>query len=192
MIDVLAVLKGAKALADFVEGGPLANALADVGLQAAGDALRKVPHARAADAQVWSAVNHLEEALAAVEGIFARRGRLLVLGRMVHADNLLEKRDYILSLMAVCYRYLGEDELARQSFVRARALPPGYPNLDKLEAAIDANSAAMIAAGVAMFGNPMTWIDMRQAGRFRVAVDTVEEAAFALPPRSRPPSLPVR
>jgi hypothetical protein len=121
MIDVIASLKAANSIKKFVEGGGLAIALADIGLGAARDALIKVDAAKQPSAQVWSAINHLEGAEAALSQTFRRRKYL----RWIDINglgNIFERRQIIGCLMAICYAYLGERQLAEEIFDRLNRL----------------------------------------------------------------------
>ena len=114
----------------FVEGGQLAEALAELNLTAARTALVKADTASDKRAQVWSAVNHLEGAVAALDSKL-RGGRGKAQYVRPHNWALLgHKRAYALALMAICYRYLGEEHLAQEAVASGRggadlALPEG-------------------------------------------------------------------
>ncbi|GAA1839500.1 hypothetical protein GCM10009836_18320 [Pseudonocardia ailaonensis] len=119
-MELLAALKTARSLAAFVEGGALEEALAQVSVGAAVDAMEKSRIARDPRAQVWSAVTHLETAWEA-------HRRILVRPLSKHLAWTRHRRiwgefDHVTCLMAVCYRYLGEIELSEQCFTRWEAL----------------------------------------------------------------------
>lgn len=72
--------------------------------------------------QVRSAVNHLEGALAALDfKVQGGRGKAQFAVRPQNWELLSTKRQYVLALMAICYRYLGEEDLAQQAVDRGRA-----------------------------------------------------------------------
>jgi hypothetical protein len=119
LMDLAASVKLAHTAVQFVEGGPLAEALAELDMSAAIAALNKAHQARDKHAQVWSAVNHLERAQTALESKLRRHGAAIAVLRIHHLDELIRKRGYILALMAICYRYLGEEQLAQQAIAAA-------------------------------------------------------------------------
>lgn len=119
-MDLVASVGIARTALNFVEGGPLEAALAELNMSAAVAALQKTRQANDKRAQVWSAVNHLEGAQAAIESKLQRRGRLMVVARYHRWEFLVNKHRYILALMALCYRYLGEERLAQQAFTQAK------------------------------------------------------------------------
>jgi hypothetical protein len=57
---------------------------------------------------------------AAIESKLRRRGSFIAAARIHRYTLLLDKLRYILALMAVCYRYLGEERLAQQALAQAR------------------------------------------------------------------------
>lgn len=129
-VDLVQSLQGAKQLSDFVDGGGLAEAVADIGVQAALDALKKLPQARDKRAQVWSAVNHLEHAEAAARTYLETRTEAKRFLRMTKLATMSDKRTYLLCLMAIGYTYLGERDLAERALRDAeddpRAVHPAY------------------------------------------------------------------
>lgn len=121
MQELTIVVKTAGTAVRFVEGGPLAEALAELDVSAARTALIKAENAVDKRSQVWSAVNHLEGAVAAIESKNqGARGKAHFTVRASNWMRLQIKRAYILALMAICYRYLGEEELAHQCVARGR------------------------------------------------------------------------
>jgi hypothetical protein len=125
-MDLLAAVGSARAIANFVEGGELANALADLGLAAARDALSKIPYANAKTKPVESAINHLEAAEAATRDTIQNRGTRLFWSNEIALVEAIHKRRYILALMALCYRYLGEQELTRRTLSMIPGADEGY------------------------------------------------------------------
>jgi hypothetical protein len=126
MIDLVLAAESVNTIVGVVEGGALESTLADVGLVAAKDALSKVPHAEDKRAQVWSAVNHLEEAESALRNTIKTRGNRLMFVNQLGLEVMIEKRRYILGLMAVCYRYLGERALTERTLSTIPGADEGY------------------------------------------------------------------
>jgi hypothetical protein len=77
---------------------------------------------------VWSAVNHLEEADAATKLILQRWRGSIRYTAPTRAEDLMQKRSYILCLLAACYKYLGEDKLTEQALDEAEAAVSNYPS----------------------------------------------------------------
>jgi hypothetical protein len=168
--DPVVAIKAARTAVRFVEGGPLGEALAELDLQAARSALEKAPDARDRRAQVWSAVNHLEGAQAAIESkLVGRRGAAHFAVRGGNFLRLAIRRGQILALMAVCYVYLGENELARQ------AVQQGRRNL-VLEVPV---GVRFVALGTGLVAGGPDWIRFEKAN-----LDAVDWSAFELPPRA--------
>jgi hypothetical protein len=126
MIDLVLAAESVNKLFEFVEGGALESTLADLGLVAAKDALSKVPHAEDKRAQVWSAVNHLEEAESGLRRTIQTRGNRLMFVNQPGFREMIDKRRYILGLMAVCYRYLGERALTERTLSTIPGADEGY------------------------------------------------------------------
>lgn len=59
---LVSALKAARSVVEFVEGGGLEQAIAEIDVRAALAAVAKASMANDPRSQVWSAVNHLEEA----------------------------------------------------------------------------------------------------------------------------------
>jgi hypothetical protein len=121
-MDLATTAKLAGTAVKFVEGGPLAEALAELNMNSAISALNKAQNARDKRAQVWSAVNHLESAQSALESkLCGGRGTAQWVLRAHNWDTLRLKRCYVLALMAICYRYLEEEKLAQQAIELGRS-----------------------------------------------------------------------
>jgi hypothetical protein len=129
MIDLVLAAESVNTIVELVEGGALESTLADLGLIAAKDALSKVPHAEDKRAQVWSAVNHLEEADSVLRTTLQTRGKRLANLNEVGLQQMIEKRRYLIGLMAVCYRYLGERALTERAL---SAIPGADEGCDAL------------------------------------------------------------
>ena len=122
--DAVVAIKAARSAVRFVEGGPLGEALAELDPTLPARRSKKAPQALDRHAQVWSAVNHLESAQAAIESkLVGWRGAGHFAVRGANFMRLAIRREQILALMAVCYVYLGEDALAD------RAVRDGQRNL---------------------------------------------------------------
>ena len=172
-MDVVATVKAAGTVVRFIEGGPLAEGLAELNIAAAATDLDKARTARDKRAQVWSAVNHLESAEAALSStVVGRPGQVQFALRMVNVNLLKRKLDYTRALMAVCYRYLGEEELARQAIERGR-----HRHHDDIAVAI---KAVGFVTGLVV---PVDLFRMDKVNKY-----TVDWDAFELPPRELPAS----
>jgi hypothetical protein len=172
MENLAIVVKSSATAVRFVEDGPLAEALAELNLTAARTALLKTGDAVDKRAQVWSAVNHLEGAVAALDSkLEGSRGKAQFMIRPHNWGLLGMKRAYALALLAICYRYLGEEELAQQAAALGRAtedlaLPDG------------ARWWAFLPVLVTSF-NPVDTV-RREDGGVKYRVDWEQ---FELPPR---------
>lgn len=114
-MELFSAVGSARAVANFVEGGPLTNALADLGIDAARSALSKTQYAIDKRAPVQSAITHLEGVESVLGRTLERYGLVLQGLRWNRYYYLLYKRRYALALMALCYRYLGEEELCKRT-----------------------------------------------------------------------------
>jgi len=126
MMDLVATVKTARSIANAVEGGAIESTLADLGLQAAKDALSNVSYAEDKKAQVESAVNHLQGAEAALRTTIQTRGNRLMWVNQPRLLVMIYKRQYVLGLMAVCYRYLGEKALTERTLSTIPGADEGY------------------------------------------------------------------
>ena len=168
--DAAVAMKAARTAAGFVEGGPLGEALAELELAAARSALEKAPEARDRNAQVWSVVNHLESAQAAIESkLVGWRGAGHLAVRGANFMRLAMRREQILAVMAVCYIYLGENELAR------RAVDDGQRNL-VLEVP---TGVRFVGLGTSVLLGGVDILRFEKANLMRV-----DWSAFELPPRT--------
>ncbi|WP_305786708.1 hypothetical protein [Symbioplanes lichenis] len=179
-MDLLASVKAAGTVVRFVEGGPLAEALAEINVEAALGALGKAAGARDRQAQVWSAVNHLEGAEAAlrrkVTGSGGRRQFVLRARNYV----MLEQRYLrILALLAICYRYLNEEDLALSYAERLRSQ-------DETSGAL--SLGVLVAGTVVALPN---LVDTARAAYQDRTLPELDFSSFELPPRALPePKLP--
>ena len=176
-VELTVALQVAGSAYQFVEGGGLAEALAELNLDSAITALDKAGSARDKPAQVWSAVNHLEGAESALASkVTGGRGTAQWILRAHNWELLQIKRAFVLALMAVCYRYLGEEELAQRTIGLGRAVAEGADFPNSMHWAAKAAGALIAVTGV---------VDTvrRELGAERYAVDW---AKFELPPRGLP------
>jgi hypothetical protein len=104
-----------QSLTSWIESGEMAELLADVEFSAAKASLSKVRMAADPRGQVWNAIGQLETAYqASVHIVRAHRSwENFSLRRSARADQARDKAEYILCMMAVCYRYLGENSLCK-------------------------------------------------------------------------------
>ena len=172
-MDLVVAAKTARTVVKFVEGGPLGDALTELNMTAAATALRKAGDAEDKRAQVWSAVNHLESAEAAIEKQLQRK-RLAALNPQ-RFGKVMSKYQFIKGLMAICYRYLDEEALAEQALANAKN-PPKFVHEFYSE----------VAYGLVLV--PVLNIPAileKPGDEFRVDWDS-----FELPPRELPPRDP--
>jgi hypothetical protein len=127
-VDLIVVMRAAQSLSSFLDGPMFLDAVADVGMHASRASLARAASARDRRAQVWSAVNHLEEADAAIRLILQRWRGSIRYTAPTRAEDLMQKRSYILCLLAACYKYLGEDKLTEQALDEAEAAVSNYPS----------------------------------------------------------------
>jgi hypothetical protein len=176
MESLAIVVKASGTAVRFVEGGPLAEALAELNLTAARTALLKAYNAVDKRAQVWSAVNHLEGAVAALDSkLRGGRGKAQYFIRPNNWSLLTTKRSYTLALMAICYRYLNEEELAQRAVAMGRAAEDlwqgGAPEGMSLWSALPTLVTAIV--------NPVDVV-RREEGELKYRVNWKQ---FELPPR---------
>jgi hypothetical protein len=119
-MDIVVALKSAGTVKSFVETGQLEEAIGSVNLAAALKSTRKLPVARDPRGQIWSSINHLEAAEEAFRRIEQRPAIAWVNTRRYASACF--SRVYAFCLLAVCYRYVGESELSRQSLDAAEDL----------------------------------------------------------------------
>jgi hypothetical protein len=158
-MDLIAIAGSARTIANFVEVGGLSNTVAELGIQAAEDALSKVHHAEDKRSQVWSAVNHLEAAQVAVRDTLRRNDTVLFHLLPIKHDELRQKRAYIFGLQAICYRYLGEKELTDRAL---SAIDHIYADIFNVEGSADKKRWQTIR-NVALLYSPLSWVDLERA-----------------------------
>jgi hypothetical protein len=174
-MELLAALKMAGTAARFVEGGPLADGLAALNVSAAITSMDKAATAHDKRSQIWSAINHLESAEAALESkLLGWRGKTHFMVRSGNFLLLKVKRDYVLAFMAICYRYLGEENLAQQAIERGRHNP--HSDL----------GPGPIAVGAITGLTMLDFLRYEEMGRKYI----VDWDRFELPPRGLPPQAP--
>ncbi len=133
IISLLKAAASAKSLMKFIEGGGVADVIADTNLAAAKISLNKTNFANNSREQVLISVGQLETALAAVANQSAtspglKAGDVRMMGR---DHQLADQHRMICCLISLCYRYLGEDELCRRQFEIAMN-PPERQGVDVL------------------------------------------------------------
>ena len=118
-VDLIAGLRAAQSLSKFLDGPVFLDAIAEVGIQTAHTSLKRASLARDRPAQIWSVVNHLEQADVALRLRLTKFGGAIRITAPNLTMGLTNKRRYVLCLLAACYRYLHEDELAMQALNEA-------------------------------------------------------------------------
>lgn len=114
--QLLAAIKTAKALEEFIRKGELADVISDVELASAKTALEKSKIANNPNAQVWSAINHLETAHQALLKSYKGKGTFYdMMATRFKMDIAAKKDRWVLTLMAICYKFLGELELCKSA-----------------------------------------------------------------------------
>ena len=107
-------------LKTYVFNGSLAEVLTDSELNAAREAMDKAKRAADKRSQIWSAVNHLEAVHARLEKEY-KKGAIISWGKYQYAERMRDKDQWVLSLMATCYRAL--DTYPNLSAVRTIRVP---------------------------------------------------------------------
>jgi hypothetical protein len=139
--------------------------LSDIGLEAAEEALRKVPYAVDRYRQFGEVVTLLHMAEVALRRATLpgpRRDRLEYLS-LFKVGNLTYRRRYILGLMAICYRYLGENVLAERALSAIQESDLDYERRNSPEASRTLKSYAR-SLGTAL--NVRDWVEIVR--RFRL------------------------
>lgn len=121
---IVSAVQSYNSVCKFVTGGELLEAVSTIGdieLEAARLALDGSRMARNPEAQVWSAINHLQTALIA----YRKGHKNLSTGfkkNLSYSSTtvVLRKLRWVSCLMAVCYLYVGEIELAKDAVKAAR------------------------------------------------------------------------
>jgi hypothetical protein len=144
-MDLVVSVKAARTAARFVEGGALEEALSELNLGAARIALRSADLAVTPEAQVRSAVTHLEAAKAAAVAKLQKRRLLRNLTRIRQVFIDGNRLRYINGLLAICYRYLGEERLAEQSLALAKS-PDGMGETQATDAELWTILAGMVVS----------------------------------------------
>jgi hypothetical protein len=115
MVELLASVQDARSVANFVEAGELAEALANLRTKGASDEPNKTSYSEDNKTQVQAALTHLEAVESALSKTLKKYGSVLQTFRPARCDFLVDKRRYVLALMALCYRYLGDKELTERA-----------------------------------------------------------------------------
>lgn len=128
MVDfgkVIDVAKDTRKLAAWFEAGGMADVLADIEFQAAKASLTKANLATDTRSQVWTAIGHLESCYQGFLNTI-RSYRWWHTGSPVsdfRARNARIMARVAMSMMAVCYSYLGEAKLCDQCLDKAAHVP---------------------------------------------------------------------
>lgn len=152
-MELLAKMRVAKSLTDFVEGGGFASVFAEIGLQAAATALERATTAKDWNAQIWSAINHLEMAEAGLTNAL-KRYRMLLWVRPGRIGELDERRRYIRCILAVAYSYVGEYGLARGLLRNVQDF-----NIDEFKDNSEEGLFTALARNLVFAANPLTYVD---------------------------------
>jgi hypothetical protein len=104
-------------LLKLVEDGGVSLALGDVAMSAARSSFEAIPKTADKRGQVWTCIGHLDTAQHAYERFILSRTPGNVSGIRVTLDELANiKRRFVLIVKSVCYKYLNEEPLCRESF----------------------------------------------------------------------------
>ncbi len=121
-IQLFAHAKSAVHLFEMIEGDKLSSSLGDIEMRAARTAFQEVPRALDKRGQVWTCIGHLNSAQAAYETFILSRTPGNVTGTRSTADDIAgTKRKYVLAVKAICYKYLGEENLCSEALTLAKA-----------------------------------------------------------------------
>jgi hypothetical protein len=119
--DIINVADNVKKLQHFIEGDlpGILSTFAEVEYKAAGDALQNIQLAKDRKGMVWQAIGHLQSAHASYQKLYAEPSGLKDMAKMATRMAAIHKDLFTLSLMAVCYRYLGEAKLMEKTLADA-------------------------------------------------------------------------
>lgn len=183
-MELVAVLSASKGLVTFVEGGGLEAALAEISLSAAETAIGKAGRALDHRGQLWSAVNHLEQAYEANRRVSSRVA-VRYLSVLKHG-RLLRESTYIQELMSLSYQYLGERTLRDQALDTAQECWDGYWEHRRLIGSAPGSARPvdqLRAAAIGMVNLPATVWEIpsivRANGEIAVSPPSELRAAFA-------------
>ena len=147
---LLTAARTVSSLVDYARNGSFSDLLADCGLEAARDALTKADMAQDPTAQIWSAINHLEAAHAALEKSY--KGRMNFFSSLATWTDCILQSDkdrLVLCIMAACYKIVGEDALCLRC-------------LDKAEQAHlrdeQEPGLTLLTLGIPQMFNPRVWV----------------------------------
>ena len=121
MAHLLASVKGLQSLLKFIDSGDVATTLGDIEMAAARDAFNAVPRANDKLAQIRECITHLSSAQHAYEQfICSRPVGVMTLTRANRESDANVKRRFVLVLKAICYKYVGEERLCRETLGLAK------------------------------------------------------------------------
>jgi hypothetical protein len=118
--DIISVADNVKKLEHFIEGDlpGILNSFAEVEYKAAADALQNISLAKNRKGMVMLAVGHLQSAHASYQKLAEPSG-FKDMAKMATRMAVVHKDLFTLTLMAVCYRYLGEARLMEKTLADA-------------------------------------------------------------------------
>lgn len=164
-MDLVETLRNSGSLTRFLEGDSFVQLLAKVGVKAALNAFGKVEYVKDKKSQMWSVINHLEDAEAAIPSDIHKTSKNLKEWFIpIRADNRIGQKKYIQCVMALCYLYLDDQPAARNMLMKAKREGWYGDRVDgktnKLEEMVDNSLILGIAQVVTQVINPLTWIDI--------------------------------
>lgn len=159
-MNLLALAQNAQKLYQAITTGEIAEMLTDNDLAAARDAFRKVQLAEDREAQIWSAVNHLESAHSKLLSLCHNK-RAYISSTNQFLRRMEEKDRYVLCVMACCYFVLQEKKLCLETLEMAEAIPErGRKPAPLIVEAV--NPLFWREMGLLIFGSQDCYFDMKQ------------------------------
>jgi hypothetical protein len=148
MIDTLTTLQNLNKVRKWVEGDGFAAAFADLSLQTAKEAVARVRDAKDKKAQVWSIINHLEQAKTALR--IQLESHVIHIVQAAKCAEMEEQYKYIRHLMKICYIYVEEPKLAENIMSADTDLVyKEYPS--------EIEVLSLVPTLAFMFANPITY-----------------------------------
>ena len=166
MIDfgvIVAATKTAKKVQQFVEGDLLTilSAIADNEYQAARDVLANLHLAKDKKSQMWQVVGHLQSAHTAYWNVYGVSKGFKDYFILTKREAAVRKDIFTLSLIAICYKYLGETDLMKSALRMALAGLDEWKGIDTVtvgELFTDAKKRKNV------FSIPFTWANFGSWG----------------------------
>ncbi len=183
--NIIRVADNVKKLEHFIEGDlpGILNTFAEVEYKAAADALQNITLAKNRKGMVWQAIGHLQSAHASYQKLHAAPAGLKDMAKMATRMAAIHKDLFTLSLMAVCYRYLGEAKLMERTLADAVNLLASdiYERTYTLGEMVDPKQLKAAAhdlfSAVASWVNPASYPIMLQQVQGRFPAVTREQLA---------------